>query len=230
MVVAVVRVRGVGLALRAPRLGTLHPDADRSIFAAWSGCTRNGRCQGPKKGSSTSSEMLHRFRGSFFFDPDSGRSVCAVATCRPCQGGASSGLPTSQRRTRHVARARGTTPEPADQRGCDRWSLPCSLWLFTVTRVIFTLAYPVSNPTGSDGPNRGMDGRPARPGSHPLLPAAGRPGELAAGAPPAQLHRPPAHRHGQGAACCCRPARRRHRARVLLPQGARQPEAHGRGT
>ena len=39
----------------------------------------------------------------------------------------------------------------ADQRGCERWSLPCSLWLFTVMRAIFTLAYPVSNPTGSDG-------------------------------------------------------------------------------
>jgi hypothetical protein len=41
---------------------------------------------------------------------------------------------------------------PADQRGCDRWSLPCSSLLFTVMRAIFTLAYPVSNPTGSDGP------------------------------------------------------------------------------
>jgi hypothetical protein len=40
---------------------------------------------------------------------------------------------------------------PADQRGCDRWSLPCSSLLFTVMRAIFTLAYPVSNPTGSDG-------------------------------------------------------------------------------
>src|SRR4029453_18120972 len=29
--------------------------------------------------------------------------------------------------------------------------MPCLLWLFTVMRVIFTLAYPVSNPTGSDG-------------------------------------------------------------------------------
>jgi hypothetical protein len=40
---------------------------------------------------------------------------------------------------------------PADQRGCDRESLPCSLGLFTDMRVIFTLVYPVSNPTGSDG-------------------------------------------------------------------------------
>jgi IS1 family transposase len=38
---------------------------------------------------------------------------------------------------------------PADQRGCDRWSLSCSLWLFTVMRAIFTPAYPVSNPTGA---------------------------------------------------------------------------------
>jgi hypothetical protein len=31
--------------------------------------------------------------------------------------------------------------------------LPCSSWLFTVMRAIFTLAYSVSNPTGSDGPS-----------------------------------------------------------------------------
>lgn len=29
--------------------------------------------------------------------------------------------------------------------------VPCLLWLSTVMRVISTLAYPVSNPTGSDG-------------------------------------------------------------------------------
>src|SRR5215204_7188504 len=40
---------------------------------------------------------------------------------------------------------------PADQRGPDPESLPCSLGLFTDMRVIFTLVYPVSNPTGSDG-------------------------------------------------------------------------------
>ena len=54
---------------------------------------------------------------------------------------------------RSCVRSRSTTSIflPADQRGCDRWSLPCSLWLFTVMRAIFTPAYPVSNPTGSDG-------------------------------------------------------------------------------
>jgi hypothetical protein len=31
----------------------------------------------------------------------------------------------------------------------DRWSLPCSLWLCTVMRVIFTLAYPVSTQPGA---------------------------------------------------------------------------------
>jgi hypothetical protein len=38
---------------------------------------------------------------------------------------------------------------PAHQGGCDRWSLPCSLWLFTVMRVIFTLAYPCPTQQGA---------------------------------------------------------------------------------
>jgi hypothetical protein len=55
--------------------------------------------------------------------------------------------PRTQQRRRNTA----SVFFPADQRGCDRESLPCSLELFTDMRVIFTLVYPVSNPTGSDG-------------------------------------------------------------------------------
>ncbi len=42
----------------------------------------------------------------------------------------------------------------ADQRGCDRWSRwrPGWLSLRTVISAIFAPVYPVSNPTGSDGP------------------------------------------------------------------------------
>src|SRR6266545_4878206 len=75
---------------------------------------------------------------------------------------------------------------------------------------------------GKSSTDRGMDHRQARPGSRPLLPPAGRPGVLAAGAAPAQLRRPPAHRVGRGAARRRRPARRRHCSRVLLP-GRLQP-------
>jgi hypothetical protein len=97
--------------------------------------------------------------------PPGGRPAVALG-CSPSRA-RGRGVPSAGSSTRPRARssspststgASWTDPTPgpdqasaADQRGCERWSLPCSLWLFTVMRAIFTLAYPVSNPTGSDG-------------------------------------------------------------------------------
>jgi hypothetical protein len=90
--------------VRAPRPGTLHPDADRPILRRLVGMhtarplSRAGKRVRPANGH-TSPTSMNFFSSS---TPDSGHSVCAVATCRPRQGGAPSGLPTSQRRPASV--------------------------------------------------------------------------------------------------------------------------------
>jgi hypothetical protein len=83
--------------VRAPRLGTLHPDADRPILAGWSGCTRPGCCRGPERSSPSFGPGSPGRRNFFPSSPDSACSACAASTCRPRYGDALSGYrPASQ--------------------------------------------------------------------------------------------------------------------------------------